>query len=821
MSIGKRLAPLVRAMAGEPMEVEVVTGQTPGLQEDGSVVVEFGEPGARPNDQGHYANLAETLLDSDLSNISSELLEGYDRDKLSRDTWEQVYKAGLDQLGLKVEERNKPWAGACGVFHPLLGESVVDFQAATSQEIFPSKGPCKTSIVGDVTPEVLRQAQRVQGYMNYTANRVMTEYFDETEMLLFALPLAGSAFRKVYHDPEKKRPCAMFVPVEDFVVAANTTNLDDCERATHVMVRTQNWLRKRQYSGFYRTINVFSSTPEADGVSEKKEELIGVETDSLLEEDVTLLEMHVLYDLPGYEHVDENGNETGIGLPYVITIDKDSGDVLSIYRNWKEGGDTFQRRNYFVQYKYLPGLTFYGFGLVHMIGGLSKTATSLLRQLVDAGTLANLQAGFKTRGLNTRGDNSPLMPGEFRDVDVAMGTLRDNIFMLPFKEPSMVLYNLLGDMVEQGRRFASSAQIKVSELSGETPVGTTLAVLEQSLKVISGVQRRLHRSMGRELQMLADLIKEHGPREYPYDVGGKHTIAEDFDDRVDIIPVSDPNSSTMAMRIMQHQAVLQLSAMDPEVKYDKPRLHRSMVEVLGFPDADKIVPTEDDLVPTDPVTENMSIINGKPVKAFQSQDHEAHLQVHMTAMQIPQLQQMVKENPKGKLIMGAMMDHINEHIAFAYRARIEKELGAPLPPPDEPLPQAIETRLAQLVAPAAAQLTGKAQQQAQAEENARKQQDPIVQMQKQELDIKQREQQSKDMERRERLRQAAEKLRDNAELERGKLFADIIDTYLKAVGDQERQISDEQRAGIEFGLRMAEMVMNRAEQETDEDETND
>ena len=700
--------------------------------EDGSVDFTFGqEQEAAPE---FNSNLAEHIGDSELTALASELVEAYEGDERSRSQWKKTYLNGLDLLGLKIEKRTEPWDGACGVFHPLLTDSVVRFQAQTIQEIFPARGPVKASIVGKVTTEKTAQAERVVNYMNYLSTKVMKEYRGETERLLFALPIAGSAFRKVYYDPTLGRACSMYVPAEDFCVEYGTSDLSICPRATHVMRKTENDVRKLQISGFYRDIDLDDSAIEETEIEKKKNQLMGSESDTERDSAYRLLEMHVEVDLAGFED-QQGGEDTRIALPYVITIDKSSMQILSIYRNWLKADPKKLKRDHFAHYMYLPGLGFYGFGLVHMIGGLTQSATAILRQLVDAGTIANLPGGLKTRGLRIKGDDSPIKPGEFRDVDVQAGTIGANITFLPYKEPSSVLYQLLGDLVAEGRRFASAADMKASDMNGEAPVGTTLAILEREMKVLTAVQARIHAAMGQELMILAGIIKDFGPERYPYETDEDAVVAQDFDERIDIIPVSDPNAGTMAQRIMQWQAVLQLSQSAPEI-YDKAQMHRKMISVLGIDNAKEIVPLEEDLKPRDPISETMMLIKGEPIKAFLYQDHEAHIEAHMAAAEHPKLKEMMAQHPNVQAILAAGAAHLSEHLGFAYRAQIEQELGVQLPHPDEPLPDDIELRLSRLVAPAAAQLTGKAAKQQQAEENAKKQEDPIVQMAQKELEIK-------------------------------------------------------------------------------------
>ena len=738
MAIDRALGAEMPSPDESALEIVIENPDSVGIfDDDGGMVIDLDPDAGELLGARHDSNLVEFLSEQDLQLLAGELVGSFEADRTSRADWEDSYVRGLDLLGLKFEDRSTPWEGACGVFHPMLSEAVIRFQAQTIQEIYPASGPVKTTIVGKINDEKTQQAHRVQNYLNYLITQRMTEYRTETEKLLFSLPIAGSAFRKVYFDPNMGRPCAMFVPAEDFVVSYGASDLSTCERATHVMKRSANEIRKLQVAGFYADIDLPPPTPDISEIQQKYDRLTGDSDNYEYDNRHTLLEMQVNIDLIGFEDTDK-GVPTGIALPYIVTIDKSSRTILSIRRNWYEDDPMKMQREHYVHYQYLPGLGFYGFGLVHMIGGLSKSATSILRQLVDAGTLSNLPGGLKSRGLRIKGDDTPIMPGEFRDVDVPGGAIRDNIAFLPYKEPSGVLYQLLGDIVQEGRRFASAADVKASDINGEAPVGTTLAVLEREMKVLSAVQSRVHASVSKELKILAELVRDYGPEAYPYEPDEEPVVRSDFDDRVDIIPVSDPNAGTMAQRIMQYQAALQLAAQAPQM-YDMPLLHRQMLEVLGIQDADKVVPLEDDIKPTDPVSENMNILNGEPVKAFIYQDHEAHIQVHMSMTENPEIMQLMSKSPTAKTAQAAMASHIAQHVAFAYRQKIEKELGVKLPPPDEPMPEDIEYRISQLVAPAAAQLTGKAQQQAQAEQNAKQQQDPVIQMQQKELQLKEQE----------------------------------------------------------------------------------
>ena len=706
--------------------------------DDGGIEIDF-DP---TSDEGmpevdFESNLAEIMDDDELRTLAVDLVGKFDSDKNSRGDWEQTYEQGLDQLGLEIEERTTPWSGACGVFHPMLSEAVVRFQSQTIQEIMPAKGPVKTQCWGLQTQERLDQAKRVQEYMNYQLLEVMTEYRSETEKLLFSLPLAGSAFRKIYYDPSLGRPTSMFVPAEDFVVAYNEADLEQAERYTHVMNRSTNQIKKLQVSGFYRDVELQTGFIQDNPITDKYNDIGGVKPSYDKEDRHQLLEMHTDVDLVGFE------DDDGVALPYVITIDKSSDTILSIYRNWSEDDEHRAKKQHFVHYGYVPGIGFYNLGLIHMIGGLAKSATSLLRQLVDAGTLSNLPGGLKTRGLRIKGDDTPIMPGEFRDVDVPGGVIRDNITFLPYKEPSSVLFQLLGNIVEEGRRFASMADLKVADMNQDAPVGTTLAIMERAMKVQSAIQARIHASLKQEYKILARIIADYTEPDYPYETdAGEGIKAEDFDDRIDVVPVSDPNASSMAQRIMQYQAALQLAQQAPNM-YDLPLLHRQMMELIGIPNADKVVPMPDEVPVKDPVTENQAMMTQEPVKVYEYQDHEAHNRVHMVLKNDPDMAQQVQNSPAGQAIMGALDSHVREHLAFIMRKQIEEELGTELPPMGQPLPEDVEKRLSKLIADAADQMMGKKQQQAAAQQQAQQQQDPIIQMKQQELQIRQSEEQRK------------------------------------------------------------------------------
>jgi len=705
--------------------------------EDGGMIIDF-DPNSMADDESDFnANLVNFIEERDLQALGSELISQYDTDRRSRSDWEETYVKGLSLLGLKIEERTAPWAGACGVFHPLLSEAVIRFQSQAITEMFPAQGPVQTKVVGYPTPEKEDQAQRVQAYMNYLLTTQMVEYRTETEKLLFSLPLAGSAFRKVYYDPNLGRPSGIFVPAEDLVVNYGATALQTCSRATQVMKKNSNEVRKMQVSGFYRDIELPSSVPKVSDITKKYNEMTGTSDAYDYDDRHMLLEMQVDLDLVGFE------DEDGIALPYVVTIDYPSGIILSIYRNWYEDDENRLRRMHFVHYQYLPGVGFYGFGLVHLIGGLAKSATSLLRQLVDAGTLSNLPGGLKARGLRIKGDDSPIMPGEFRDVDVPGGAIRDNITFLPYKEPSSVLYQLLGNIVEEGRRFASIADLKISDMNQQAPVGTTLAILERGMKVMTAIQARLHATMKKEFEILVGVIRDFTSPKYPYSVDANEDIkVEDFDDRVDVLPVSDPNAATMSQRIMQYQAALQLSQQAPEM-YNLPELHRQMLDSLGIQDAEEIVPVVNEIPPADPVTENMNIINGEPVQAYEYQNHEAHITVHMSAAQDPVMMQQLQESPNAQMLQAEMESHVREHLAFLYRYQMEQELGTELPPLGEPLPNDLEKRLSTAIAEAAQRLTQSHVAQAEEKRIQEQMQDPMIQAKQKELEIKESEVQRK------------------------------------------------------------------------------
>ena len=717
----------------DKIEIEIDDSEALDLEEDTADEEEFDE------------NLAEYISEGALAELAGDLTGDFEEDVSSRKDWIQTYVDGLELLGMKIEERSEPWEGACGVYHPLLSEALVKFQAETIMETFPAQGPVKTQIIGKETPEKKEAATRVQDDMNYQLTDVMVEYRPEHERMIWGLGLSGNAFKKVYFDPNLNRQVSMFIPAEDIVVPYGASSLEQSPRVTHVMRKTENEVKRLQYAGFYRDIELQEPSGALDEVEKKIAEKMGFRATS--DDRYKLLEMHVDLDLEGYEDKDEDGETTGIALPYVVTIEKGTNTILSIRRNWRPEDETKQKRNHFVHYGYVPGFGFYCFGLIHLVGAFAKSGTSLIRQLVDSGTLSNLPGGFKTRGLRIKGDDTPISPGEFRDVDVPSGVLKDNLMPLPYKEPSQVLYSLLGTIVEEGRRFASAGDMKISDMSANSPVGTTLAILERTLKVMSAVQSRIHYSMKQELKLLKEIIRDYTPPEYNYDpVEGSPRAKQSDYDLVTVIPVSDPNAATMAQKIVQYQAVLQLAQQAPQI-YNLPQLHRQMLNVLGITDAQKLVPLEDDQKPQDPITENMNVMSGKPVKAFIYQDQDAHITAHQNFLQDPQTAAIIGQNPLANQMTAAMQAHIAQHFGFKYRLMIEQQLGAPLPyikdEDEDAIPEEYEIQISRLVAQASTQLLQQNQAQAAQQQAQQQAQDPIVQMQQQELQIKDAEQKRK------------------------------------------------------------------------------
>ena len=733
-----------------------------------------------------------------LQGLASELIEDFDKDIGDRREWIETYVEGLKLLGLRYEERTEPWNGACGVFHPMLTESVVRFQSEGITETFPAAGPVKTNIIGKDTPEKEEAAARVREDMNYQLTEVMTEYRPEHEKLLWNLPIAGSAFKKVYYDPSMGRQAATFIPAEDIVVPYGAKNLETAERVTHVMRKTENEVTKLIEAGFYADVELGEPSYEMDDIEKQKAEEMGLT--AITDDRYRILEMHVNLDLPGFEHKNKKGEQTGIALPYVITIEKGTKTILAIRRNWYEGDKLHTKRNHFVHYQYIPGFGFYGYGLIHLIGGYAKSATMLIRQLVDAGTLSNLPGGLKSRGLRVKGDDTPIAPGEFRDVDVPSGSIRDNILPLPYKEPSQVLYTLFNQIVTEGRAFASSGDMNVSDMSAQAPVGTTLALLERQLKVMGAVQARMHYSMKQEFKLLKVIIADYTPDEYSYEpVDGSRKAKKSDYDSVDVIPVSDPNASTMAQKIVTYQAVLQLAQQAPQL-YNLPLLHRQMIEVLGVKNAAKLVPIEDDMTPVDPVTENQNLLTMKPVKAFIEQNHQAHIQTHMAAIQNPKVQQLMQMNPQAQQILAAAMAHVNEHIALEYRNQVEMTIGAPLPDKEQnkQVPPELADVIAMKSAAATAQLLQRDTQEVKQQQAQQQMQDPVVQMQMQELQLK-----MKDLELKAQKQQieAAEKA-DRLGVEKARIAAQKEIAMMQLAAKQE---TDGAKLGADIAKHKAQM----------------
>jgi hypothetical protein len=737
-------APLGLDEEESPLEIDIVNPEMVTL-DDGSVEITI-VPGEEDEGGGEFnENLAEILPDNVLSSLASELTGHFETDVNSRKDWIDSFVKGLELLGLKYEERSEPWEGACGVFHPLLNEAAIKFQSETIMEVFPAAGPVKTQILGKVTREKEEAAARVREEMNYQLTEAMVEYRPEHERLLYSLGLSGSAFKKVYFDPSLNRQVAVFIPAEDVVVPYGASNIESAERVTHVMRKTKNELRKLQVAGFYKDVELGEPQKILDDVEKRKAEEQGY---SATEDDrYRVLEMHVNLNLEGYEDKDEDGEETGIALPYVVTIEKGTSTVLAVRRNYLEDDPQKLKRQHFVHYTYIPGFGFYGLGLIHLVGGYARAGTSILRQLVDAGTLSNLPGGLKSRGLRVKGDDTPIAPGEFRDVDVPSGSIRDNILPLPYKEPSQVLSGLLGIIVEDGRRLASIADLKISDMSAQAPVGTTMAILERMLKVMSAVQARVHFTLKQELKLLKDIVRDYCAEEYTYEVDGNDNRGikkEDFE-HVEIIPVSDPNAATMGQRIVQYQAVMQLAQAAPQI-YDLPVLHRQMLEVMGIKNANKIVPIEEDQKPQDPVSENMAMMKLEPLKAFFYQDHDAHIAVHQSLIQDPAFQQQMQNAPQGQQMMAAASAHLMEHVGFKYRRDIEKQLGISLPAPEQEISEEEEVAISQVTAMAAQRLLQTNIAQAQQQQAQQMAQDPIIQMQQQELQLKAQDAQRKMME---------------------------------------------------------------------------
>jgi hypothetical protein len=783
------------------LEIEIEDPESVTINMDG---LEIELEKAPESDEDFSANLAEYMSQGELTELAGDLVGDFDADIGSRKDWIQTYVDGLELLGLKIEERTEPWPGACGVYHPLLAEALVKFQSETMMETFPAQGPVKTQIIGKETVEKKEAAERVKEDMNYQLTDVMNEYRPEHERLLWGLGLAGNAFKKVYYDPGLERQVAMYVPAEDIVVPYGASSIESAERVTHVMRKTENDLRRLQLAGFYCDVDLGEPDNVLDEVEKKIAEKLGFRATT--DNRYKVLEMHVDLDLPGYEHKGEDGKPTGMALPYVVTIEKGSNTVLAIRRNWEPDDETYKKRQHFVHYGYVPGFGFYCFGLIHLIGAFAKSGTSILRQLVDAGSLSNLPGGFKTRGLRVKGDDTPIAPGEFRDVDVPSGTMKDNIMPLPYKEPSLVLAGLLDKVVDEGRRFASAGDIKVSDMSAQSPVGTTLAILERTLKVMSAVQSRIHYSMKQEFRLLKKIIADYTPEDYSYvpEEGSPRAKKSDYD-QVNVIPVSDPNAATMSQKVVQYQAALQLAQTAPQL-YNLPLLHRQMLDVLGIKNAQKLVPMVEDHKPTDPISENMNVLKGKPLKAFIYQDHAAHIQVHMNALRDPKIAMLIGQNPQAQTMQAALMAHINEHVAYEYRKQMEDMIGVPVPYVEEQedgMPKAIELQISRLAASASAKLLQRDQTEMAAQQAQQAAQDPVLQIQQQELQIKMAELELK----KQKMAIEASAKADQLDIEQERIAAQEriagLQVGAKVAKDKAELQAKQEEAGVRIGVDIA------------------
>jgi len=797
-----------------PLEIEIEDPEGVNITM-GDIEIQLSPDTDTEGGEDFDANLADYMDDSALNSLGGELVGDFDKDINDRKDWIRTYVEGLKLLGLKYEERTEPWNGACGVFHPMLTESVVRFQSEGIMETFPAAGPVKTQILGKDTPEKEEASARVREDMNYQLTEVMQEYRPEHEKLLWNLPLSGSAFKKVYYDPSIGRQVAMFIPAEDIVVPYGASNLERAERVTHVMRKTENEIVKLQEAGFYSDVDLGEPSGELDDIERQKAEETGMT--AVQDDRFRILEMHVDLDLKGYEHKGEDGKPTGIALPYVVTVEKATTKILAIRRNWYEGDELHMKRQHFVHYQYIPGFGFYGYGLIHLIGGYAKSATMLIRQLVDAGTLSNLPGGLKSRGLRVKGDDTPIAPGEFRDVDVPSGSIRDNILPLPYKEPSQVLFALFQNIVQEGRQFASAGDMNVSDMSAQAPVGTTLAILERTLKVMGAVQARMHYSMRQEFRLLKAIIADYTPESYDYEpVDGSRRAKKSDYDMVSVIPVSDPNAATMAQKIVQYQAALQLAQTAPQL-YNLPLLHRQMIEVLGIKNAAKLIPIEDDATATDPVQENQNCLTGKPMKAFIEQDHQAHIAVHTSMMQNPKIMGLIAQTPQGQGLLAAMQAHINEHLAFAYRKEVEQTVGLLLPTEEQEKNMAPEVaaQVAQLAAQASVRMTQQAQAMAAQQQAMQQAQDPIIQMQQQELQIKMQELQLKAQKQQIDAAAKADQLKiEEARIAAQKEIAAMqVGASAAAAKDklQKQQMLEGTRIGVDIAKNRAQMAMQMAQ----------
>ena len=742
MSIDKALYEAPQGLAGidsqQPaMEIEIVNPDAVHIGMDGMEI----NLGKEETDKEDFSdNLAEYIDDGELAQLAGDLVGDFDSDVDSRRDWIQTYVDGLDLLGLKIDERAEPWDGACGVYHPILAEAVTKFQSETIMDTFPASGPVKGEIVGKETQDKKDAMARVVADMNYELTDNMPEYRPEHERMLWGVALSGNGFKKVYVDAALDRQVSMYVPAEDLVMPYGASSLEASERVTHVMRKTENELKRLQIAGFYRDVDIGEPQSSLDEVEKKIAEKLGFRATT--DDRYKILEMHVDLDLPGFEHTDDKGEPTGLALPYVVTIEKNTSTILAIRRNWEPDDETHKKRQHFVHYTYIPGFGIYAFGLIHLIGGFAKSGTSILRQLVDAGSLANLPGGFKTRGLRVKGDDTPIAPGEFRDVDVPSGTMKDNIMPLPYKEPSQTLIQLLNQIIDEGRRFAAAGDLKVSDMSANSPVGTTLAILERTLKVMSAIQARIHFAMKKEFRLLKKIIAEYAPEDYSYEpsTGNKKARKSDYS-MVNIIPVSDPNAATMSQKVVQYQAVLQLSQTAPQL-YNLPYLHRQMLDALGIKNSEKLVSIPEDMTPLDAVSENVNALKGKPLKAFGYQDHKAHIQIHMAAMNDPKVKQLIGQNPQAPNIMAAVQAHITEHVGLEYKRQLEQMAGMQIPSSEDEdfkMTPEMEMKITQMAVPFTQQLLNQNQTEIAAKNAQMAQNDPVVQMQMKELQLKSQE----------------------------------------------------------------------------------
>jgi hypothetical protein len=822
MAIDKALYELPQGLAAipeaPPIEIEIEDPESVKINMDGlEIDIEKAEDAEEFN-----KNLAEELTEGELTLLAGDLIGDFDGDVASRKDWIQTYVDGLELLGLKIEERSEPWDGACGVYHPILAEAVTKFQSETIMDTFPAAGPVKGEIIGKETQEKKEAMERVVDDMNYELTEKMTEYRSEHERMLWGTALSGNGFKKVYVDPGLDRQVSIYVPSEDLVVPYGASNLETAERVSHVMRKTENELLRLQLDGFYRDVELGAPQNTLDEVEKKIAEKLGFRatTDSRYK----LIEMQVDLDLPGFEHEDEKGNKTGLKLPYIVTIEYGSMTVLAVRRNWEPDDETFQKRQHFVHYAYIPGFGFYAFGLIHLIGGFAKSGTSILRQLVDAGSLANLPGGFKTRGLRVKGDDTPIAPGEFRDVDVPSGTMKDNIMPLPYKEPSQTLIQLLNQIIEEGRRFAAAGDLKVSDMSANSPVGTTLAILERTLKVMSAIQARMHFSMKNEFKLLKKIIASYAPADYSYEpaTGNRKARRKDYE-MINIIPVSDPNAATMSQKVVQYQAVLQLSQTAPQL-YNLPYLHRQMLSVLGIKNAEKLVPLPEDEKPLDPITENMNALKSKPMKAFMYQDHQAHIQIHMAMLNDPKIRETIGQNPQAPLIAQALQAHITEHVGMEYKRQMELTMGINIPyndldsdDEDTKMSPEQELQIARMAVPAAQQLLNQNQTEIAAKNAQQAAQDPVVQMQLKELQLKAQEVEIK----MKKMQIDAAAKADQLELEKARISAQKeiagMQVTAKAQAEKANIASKEKiegfRLGSDIGRSKAQMAMQEKQKQ--------